>query len=333
MNLVQFRDTQDRRRVARVDPNGEILHCLRGVSSLYELAMDAMKRGVSLVEAASELTGDESLEYAAIWESGRLLPPIDHLDPSHLIVSGTGLNHLGSAMARDAMHSKGAAADDAMTDSMKMFRWGVEGGKPEPGTIGVQPEWFFKGDGTCIVPPGHPLHVPSFAEDGGEEAELVGVYVIGADGEVWRVGFALGNEFSDHVMERRNYLYLAHSKLRQCSIGPEIVVGDLPGDLRGRVRILRDGKEVWSAPFKTGEDHMTHTLANMEHHHFKYPAFRRPRDIHVHFFGASILSVSHGVKLQSGDIVDISSPIVHRSLRNPVVVDDRETSPVTVRTL
>jgi hypothetical protein len=29
-----------------------------------------------------------------------------------------------------------------------------------------------------------------------------------------RVGFALGNEFSDHTLEKKNYLYLAHSKGR-----------------------------------------------------------------------------------------------------------------------
>ena len=43
---------------------------------------------------------------------------------------------------------------------------------------------------------------------------MAGIYVIGDDGTPFRVGFALANEFSDHVTERINYLYLAHSKLR-----------------------------------------------------------------------------------------------------------------------
>ena len=33
-----------------------------------------------------------------------------------------------------------------------------------------------------------------------------------------RIGFSLGNEFSDHETEQINYLYLAHSKLRNCSV-------------------------------------------------------------------------------------------------------------------
>ena len=58
---------------------------------------------------------------------------------------------------------------------MKIFRMGLEGGKPGAGKIGVQPEWFFKGVGTCVVPPGAPLPMPAFAKAGGEEAEIVGL--------------------------------------------------------------------------------------------------------------------------------------------------------------
>ena len=42
--------------------------------------------------------------------------------------------------------------------------------------------------------------VPDFAEDFGEEPELTGLYVIADDGQPYRIGFALGNEFSDHVV-------------------------------------------------------------------------------------------------------------------------------------
>ena len=214
-----------------------------------------------------------------------------------------------------------------------MFQWGAEGGKPKPGEIGVQPEWFYKGNGECVVPPGRPLEVPAFALDGGEEAEVVGVYVVGPDGKVGRVGFAIGNEFSDHVMEKQNYLYLAHSKLRNCSLGPEILVGELPADVSGTVRIVRGGETVWSAPFRTGEANMTHTIANMEHHHFKYPMFRRPGDVHLHYFGASALSFSDGVALQTGDVVEIEASIAHRPLKNPIRVVEGPAQAVEVQAL
>ena len=158
-----------------------------------------------------------------------------------MVVALTGLTHLGSAQSRDSMHAKLQSAD--LTDSMKMFKLGLEGGKPAAGAIGVQPEWAYKGDGSWLVAPEQPLELPGYAEDGGEEGEVAGLYVIGDGGEVLRVGFALGNEYSDHVMERRNYLYLAHSKLRQSSFGPELLVGELPQEVTGTVRIIRDGGE------------------------------------------------------------------------------------------
>ena len=96
---------------------------------------------------------------------------------------------------------------------------------------------------------GNTLAAPAFAQDGGEEPEIAGLYVIGPDGVPFRLGFALGNEFSDHVMERVNYLYLAHSKLRPAALGPELLVGDLPADIRGVNELLVTGP---SAPPPSG---------------------------------------------------------------------------------
>jgi hypothetical protein len=227
-----------------------------------------------------------------------------------------------------------AGATEDLTDSMKMFKLGLEGGKPGPGEIGVQPEWFYKGDGSWLVKPGEPLELPDYALDGGEEPELVGLYVIGDDGKVLRAGFALGNEYSDHVLEKQNYLYLAHSKLRTSSFGPELLLGPAPSDIQGTSRILRDGRELWSAPFLTGEANMTHTIANIEHHHFKYANFRRPGDVHVHYFGTATLSVAAGVKVQVGDTFEISAPAFGAPLRNPVVaVPSPQPGPTEIVTL
>ena len=128
---------------------------------------------------------------------------------------------------------------------MRMFKLGLEGGKPAKGETGAQPEWFYKGDGSTIVAPEGDLPSPAFALDGGEEPEIVGVYLIDDRGAPVRIGFALGNEFSDHVTERRNYLWLAHSKLRPSSLGPELLIGDLPGDVQGLSRIRRGKEVIW----------------------------------------------------------------------------------------
>ena len=212
-----------------------------------------------------------------------------------------------------------------------MFRLGMEGGKPAEGEVGAQPEWFYKGDGDCIIPPGHPLELPPFALDGGEEAEIVGLYVVSESGQVFRLGFALGNEYSDHVLERENYLYLAHSKLRDCSIGPELLVGRLPDSVSGQVRITRKSETVWSSYFLTGEANMTHSIANIEYHHFKYRRFRRPGDVHCHFFGAAVLSFSSGITAVPGDVFEISAQEFGRPLRN--ALERAQSSKVSVRML
>src|SRR5438874_9707152 len=108
------------------------------------------------------------------------------------------------------MHAASKLA--VLTDSMRMYQSGLEGGRPKPGKIGVSPEWFYKGCGTILRAHGEPLDVPSFALDGGDEAEVAGVYYVDATGTPRRVGLTVANEFSDHLFEEKSYLYLAHSK-------------------------------------------------------------------------------------------------------------------------
>lgn len=331
MRLVQFKALDGTRQVGVVTDRGRSLRVLRDVLRVYDLVLEADQRGVKLATIVEHHASAGEVDYAQVVADNRLLVPLDHPDPAHCIISGTGLDHLGSAQARDAMHAKLSSGE--LTDSMKMFKLGLEGGKPAAGEIGVQPEWFYKGDGSWIVQPGQPLELPAFALDGGEEPELVGLYVIGRAGNVLRVGFALGNEFSDHVTERQNYLYLAHSKLRTSSFGPELLVGDPPANISGQSRLLRDGKELWSGDFLTGEENMTHTLANIEHHHFKYSAFRRPGDVHCHFFGTATLSFAAGITTQPGDVFEISAPGFGQPLRNPLVAGKSANLLVKVKTL
>jgi hypothetical protein len=215
------------------------------------------------------------------------------------------------------MHAK-VDAEDA-SDSMKMFRMGLEDGKPTE-LPGVQPEWFYKGNGFGVAAPGAPLVSPAFALDGGEEPEVAGLYVIGPDGSPARVGWALANEFSDHVTERINYLFLAHSKLRPASFGPEILVGDLPAHVEGTSRIVRAGTVVWEKPFLSGEANMSHLFANLEHHHFKYGLFRQPGDVHVHFFGTATLSFADGIRPEAGDVFEVEAAPFGLPLRNPLAI-------------
>ena len=312
------------RRVALVEEPH--LRLLDEFHSIYELAGWAISAGVKLSEAAQQRAsrdrlGPDRLDYDPIYRGEsdwRVLPPIDHpAEQARCIVSGTGLTHMGSARGRDAMH---AVPTEQLTDSMKIFRWGVEGGRPTPGSIGTAPEWFYRSTGASVRAHGEPLDVPSYAEDGGEEAEVAGIYVIGPTGQPYRVGMTQGNEFSDHRFEKRNYLHLASSKLRTCALGPELVVDPKFDSLPVTISIEHDGSEILSKTFSTGEAEMCHSLENLEHHHFKFEAHRRPGDVHVHFFGTDYLSFSDGIRLDTGDVVQVAVESFGRPLRNPIRV-------------
>lgn len=324
MRLIQFLDVSGQRRVGIVNDGDDQVRVVRGARSTRQIALEAIRDQRSLEDQVKALGAHGRESYQDIRDESRILVPVDHdEDPTHCLVSGTGLTHLGSAALRDAMHHELVPQED-MTDSMRVFRWGLEGGRPPSGTPGVQPEWFYKGDGGILVNPGAAIPVPACAEDAGEEPELTGLYVIGPDRKPYRLGFVVGNEFSDHIMERRSYLYLAHSKLRFCSFGPELRLGTLPQDLSGHSRILRDGELLWERRFLTGEANMSHSIENLEYHHFKYTQFCRPGDVHVHFFGSATASFSDGIATREGDTFEISLPGFGEPLRNTFVRVDTE---------
>ena len=319
--LVQLKHREKGRRVAVVD-EGQ-LKLLQRHGSIYELAQVALAANRSLEQAVIDSSAGESLDYEAVHSlksDWRLLPAFDHPEePARCLVTGTGLTHRKSAENRQAMHAN--TQQGPVTDSMRMYQWGLEGGRPATGRIGVAPEWFYKGCGTILRAHGEALEVPAFGLDGGEEAEVAGAYIVGTDGVPRRVGLVLGNEFSDHKMEQQNYLYLAPSKLRTCAIGPELIVNGEFQDVQGRASIWRGEKKIWSKPFATGEANMSHTVANLEHHHFKYPAHRRPGDAHIHFFGADAFSFGEGIELAEGDMMEIELAGFGRPLRNPIRID------------
>ena len=333
--LVQLRHGSTR-RVARVEEPS--LRLLDGIDSLLALAEEAIAAGVSLPVLVDRHATRETLDYDQVYNGGsdwRLLVPIDHPEPARCLVSGTGLTHYGSASSRDRMHASTIASEpaEALTDSMRMFRAGVEGGRPEPDRCGTAPEWFYKGNGTALRAHGEALLVPGYAEDGGEEAEIAGVYVVDAAGRPRRIGMATGNEFSDHKFEKHNYLNLAGSKLRTCALGPELAVDPDFGLVRGRVAVERNSRVIWEREIATGEQEMCHSVANIEHHHFKFEAHRRPGDVHGHYYGAHSLSFADQVSLIEGDVMAIQFGGFGRALRNPVAVAAPLREPVLVQPL
>ena len=335
MHLVQLGRAKQRRVAMVREPE---LVLLNKVDSVVELAQRALVEGRPLTAVAEQLLSDDTLRYDDLYESRsewKLLAPIDVPgNPQQVHVSGTGLTHLGSARERQAMHTAPTVEEEMqMTDSMRMFEWGRRRGRPSDGSIGIAPEWFYKGDGSVVRGPFDALEIPGYSEEGGEEAEMAAIYLIADDGTPWRLGMTPGNEFSDHVFERLNYLNLAGSKLRTCSVGPELVVEADFSDVTGTARILRDREALWSREIHTGERNMCHSLANLEHHHFKFAVHRQPGTVHIHFMGADCLSYGEGVRLQAGDVTEIQFVHFGRALRNVITREAPLTAPIRVRSM
>jgi outer membrane protein assembly factor BamB len=93
------------------------------------------------------------------------------------------------------------------------------------------------------------------------------------------------------------------------------------------------GKTIWEKPFLTGEANMSHTLANLEYHHFKYAGFRRPGDVHIHFFGTATLSIADGIVTEDGDKFEISAPAFGAALRNRLKFAKPDYKPGGVKSL
>lgn len=328
--LIQLQQGKIRKLALVDEPH---LRLLAEYATIYDLAQAASQSATSLSQLTQRLVTDQTTIYDDVYtgqSDWRILPAADHpYESARCLVTGTGLTHTASAKNRNAMH----AQTTELTDSMKMFQWGIAGGRPGPGQIGTAPEWFYKGSGEVLRAHNEPLVTPAWAEDGGEEPEIAGVYLIGPDGHPCRIGFTMGNEFSDHKFEKRNYLYLAGSKLRTCAIGPELVVEHDFQTVPGTVMIERDGAVLWSAEINSGETSMCHSLANIEHHHFKFHSHRRPGDLHVHFFGADAFSFGAGIELQQGDVMKVSFAGFGRPLCNPVQIETNTQQPVIVTSL
>jgi hypothetical protein len=112
------------------------------------------------------------------------------------------------------------------------------------------------------------------------------------------------------------------------------VVGASFYAIPGSASIERGGETLWEKSIETGEENMCHSLANLEHHHFKFDAHRQPGTIHIHFYGAHSLSFGDGIELAQGDWVTLGFEGLGRPLRNPIVrKSSASLSPVHVTAL
>jgi hypothetical protein len=76
---------------------------------------------------------------------------------------------------------------------------------------------------------------------------------------------------------------------------------------------------------------MSHSLANLEDHHFKFPQFQSRSDVHIHFFGTMKLSSGNRSVFQNDDKIQIHFEGMGADLVNYVRRIPFDTIPVTVQ--
>lgn len=136
-----------------------------------------------------------------------------------------------------------------------------------------------------------------------------------------RIGYTLGNDFSDQGWESENPLYLPHAKVQMglASIGPVFVTADDPlfdhREIAIRCRVFRGGKVVQdSGALRTGEKHMSHSLENLEFHLFDNRPLR-PGEVRGLFWGTNAV---FRCPVLPSDRIDIEASSGLGVLKNPV---------------
>ena len=166
------------------------------------------------------------------------------------------------------------------------------------GEIGIAPEWFYKGDGSRCALPFEPLEIPGHAEDGGEEAEIAGVYLIAEDGTPFASAWRWATSFPTTNSRSATTSILPARSCAPAALGRSWWLAlSLPTSVARSVWSARE-RRFGTRQIASGEENMCHSLANMEHHHFKFAGHRQPGSVHVHFFGADALSFGEGVVLR-----------------------------------
>lgn len=246
-----------------------------------------------------------------------LLPAIDiAANPYAFTLWGAGVTHLRSAQAREE-ESKAARGRPASFYDL-IYQEGVRGGKPKKGR-GTKPEIFYKADGYYTVGPNQAVRIASTSKRCVPEPEVVSYYW--ADRGWKRIGYTLGNDFSDQGWESENPLYLPHAKVQLglAAVGPVFVTVDDPlfdpREVAIRCRVFR-GKSVLldSGSLRTGETHMAHSIHNLELHLFDNRPLR-PCEIRGLYWGTPAV---FKIPLKAGDRIEISASSGLGTLENPV---------------
>jgi len=317
MHILQFQGSKKSKQVGLV-ANHKIFPI--NTNKLFcALVIDSIELGIPFEKYLKQYDLFDPIDFSSFFKANRLLPLLNGFPLEKILISGTGLTHKNSAILRTSMY-----ANDEATDAQKIYQSGLLVGKPTIPALGAIPEWFFKGFGSQLKTTEDHLGINAYNFFVGEEAELAVIYYIDGNCIPNSLGFCLGNELSDHGLEKKNHYYLAQSKLLECAIGPEIFIGELPEFICGNVSIVSPSEVKWQANLRTGQSRMNHSLANLEYHIFKHSVICQPKTMHVFYLGADVVSYVDNVKIDSGDEIIINMDLFNFELRNIIQMKQAE---------
>ena len=115
MRLIQFQRSENNRAVGLIEDDlvYDITSFNKNWDRLYNIFWEARKKGITIEELISGSdfrSRSDTYNYSKLLmqfpndPKGWIIPPIDHPDPAHCIITGTGLTHLGSMAQRSNMH-------------------------------------------------------------------------------------------------------------------------------------------------------------------------------------------------------------------------------------
>lgn len=284
MKLIEF--SYDRRYIGLLETDNDSQIHLIETEYLYELILFCLNNRIPFIDYL-KTRAKKKWPFKALTHSVRFHVPLNPNNPLLSFVSGVGLTH------RRRLHAK----------KKKIY----------------QPEWFYKGNGTILKSTNTVLEIPDFSRSASEEAELVMIYVVDNKQVPHCIGYALGNEFSDPKLAKENHLYFSQAKLRNCAVGPELIVGAPPANVSLTITIHRQNKILWQDKTDTGTKNMFFSIEQIENLLFRHQQFLHPGMVHYLFLGADKTSYSSDIPLQAGDSVSISSELFTFNLVSPIV--------------
>ena len=328
MRLVQFTDPQSSpsNRVGIIDGDDliDLTSTPTAPISLHELYYQHGGNASGLVEVCEGLAG--SAERKPL---GNLLKNTSDTTQPHLrptVTPPSGAKHLLRIWLAGVTHEDSAKLREIEAKQSTGVSVNVYDQKYRECAAGGIPELFAKSDPESLVAHGGPIGRPENTLRLVPETELVSIYGLRSDGQIERLGFTGGNDYTDNGIEAQNPLNLPQAKNWSggcASLGPELVTDDVFDHTAVEVScdIIRDGESV---AFKTGMTGNSHLNAPDGLFHLERSLFERipleHNQLQIFYWGTPIVFADTDLAdgLIDGDLVRMTFQGIG-TLKNPIV--------------